>query len=353
MKLAVTLPHHSYDIIIQAGSLKNIGKWVGDLWEKQKILVLTDKNVAKEYLDQVEKSLKDAGFSIGSYVVEPGEKSKSLETASKIYDFLSKEGFTRSDGIIALGGGVVGDLAGFVASTYMRGIHFLQLPTSLLAQVDSSVGGKTGLNTQTAKNLIGTFAQPDGVLIDPETLKTLEKPRIRDGIAEIIKTAAVGDEILWNQLEEMKYEKDLLQHVEEIILACCKVKRDIVQEDELDYGIRLHLNFGHTIGHALEKISGFDSLTHGEGVAIGMNQITKISEEKGLTKEGTWLVLSQMIEKFGLPLIPPKWPVEKIYQAISLDKKTRGEMLKLVVLEDIGKAKIHSIAREKVMEYLE
>lgn len=352
MKLTVTLPHHSYDIIIESGSLEKIGRWVGGLWERQKILIISDENVAREYLEEVESHLRDNGFTITSYIIEPGEKSKSLERAGKIYDFLSKQGLTRSDGIIALGGGVVGDLAGFVASTYMRGIHFLQVPTSLLAQVDSSVGGKTALNTESAKNLIGSFAQPDGVLIDPDTLKTLEKSRIQEGIAEIIKTAALGDKTLWNLLEDIKDEKELLDHIEEIILACCRVKRDIVQEDELDHGIRLHLNFGHTIGHALEKISGFGSLSHGEGVAIGMNQITKISEEKGLTKQGTWLELKQMIEKFGLPLFPAKWPIEKIYQAISHDKKTRGEMLKLVILEEIGKAKIHSISREEIIEYL-
>lgn len=353
MKLKVSLPHHSYDILIERGSLETIGKWVADLWERQKIIIITDRNVARQYLDAVEKSLKDLGFSTGAYIIEPGEKSKSLESASKIYDFLSKEGLTRSDGIIALGGGVVGDLAGFVASTYMRGIHFLQVPTTLLGQVDSSVGGKTALNTERAKNLIGTFTQPDGVLIDSDTLKTLEKSHIRDGIAEIIKTAAIGDKILWQVLETIEDEDDLLENIDEIIQACCKIKRDIVEQDELDYGIRLHLNFGHTIGHALEKIGGFDSLSHGQGVAMGMNQITKISEEKGQTKTGTWLALNQMIDKFGLPIFLDKWPLEEIYQAISHDKKTRGQSLKLVILEEIGKAKIHPIARDDIMEYLE
>lgn len=353
MKLKVSLPHHSYEILIERGSLKTIGQWVEKLWERQKIIIITDKNVAREYLALVKNSLEEVGFSLGVYIIEPGEKSKSLETAGGIYDFLAKEGLTRSDGIIALGGGVVGDLAGFVASTYMRGIHFLQVPTTLLAQVDSSVGGKTALNTNTAKNLVGSFAQPDGVLIDSDTLNTLGKSRIQEGIAEIIKTAAIADKILWQRLEAIKDEDNLLGNIDEIIQACCKIKRDIVEQDERDHGIRLHLNFGHTIGHALEKINDFSSLTHGQAVAIGMNQIIKISEKKGQTKSGTWLTLNQMIEKFGIPISLENWPYKSIYQAISHDKKNRGNMLKLILLDEIGKGKIHSMPVEDIMDYLE
>ena len=352
MKLKLSLPDHSYDIVIERGSLETIGQWVAKLWERQKIVLITDKNVARQYLDIVKKSLEKAGFSLGIYIIEPGEKSKTLESAAAIYDFLAQEGLTRSDGIIALGGGIVGDLGGFVASTYMRGIHFLQVPTSLLAQVDSSIGGKTALNTRRAKNLIGTFAQPDGVLIDPDTLKTLDKSHIREGIAEIIKAAAIGDKRLWDKLENIQDEDDLLENIDEIILDSCIVKRDLVQEDEFDHGIRLYLNFGHTIGHALEKISGFNSLSHGQGVAIGMKQITRVSEEKGQTRKGTWLALKQMIEKFGLGLFPDKWPIEEIYQAINHDKKTRGSRLKLTLLEEIGKAKSHTIPIDDVKDYL-
>ena len=224
MKLTVTLPTHSYDLTIETGALDKIGTWVRSLWQPQRVAIITDETVNKLYGAAVEKELQAAGFETSLIAVAAGEQSKSLEIAQLLYDFLAEQQLTRSDGLIALGGGVVGDLAGFVASTYMRGIHFLQVPTTLLAQVDSSIGGKTAVNTKKAKNLVGTFAQPDGVLIDPNTLKTLEPRRVREGIAEIVKSAAIADVELWHRLSSLENEQDLVAHAEEIITACCKIK---------------------------------------------------------------------------------------------------------------------------------
>jgi 3-dehydroquinate synthase len=353
MKLTVTLPEHSYDLTIEKGGLADIGTWASQLWSPQKVAIITDANVDKLYADFVLASLQSAGFETSKIVVPAGEQSKSLTVAAEIYDCLADEGLTRSDGIIALGGGVVGDLAGFVASTYMRGLHFLQVPTTLLAQVDSSIGGKTAVNSAKAKNLIGTFAQPDGVLIDPDTLNTLEIRRIREGIAEIIKSAAIADQEFWQQLAQLKDEQDLVAHAVEIISACCKIKRSVVEEDELDHGVRLLLNFGHTIGHALENTAGYGILTHGEGVAIGMSQITKAAEAKQLTPKGTTEQLNQMLEKFHLPITTDKWDKEQLYMALTHDKKTRGATIKIILLETIGQAKIVQIPIEEMKSYLD
>ncbi|MBO0468208.1 3-dehydroquinate synthase [Enterococcus plantarum] len=352
MKLTVTLPNHSYDLTIEKGLLKTIGSWVKELWLPQKIVIITDTNVQPLYGEQVQKSLKEAGFETATFVIKAGEQSKSLSVAAEVYDVLADEGMTRSDGIIALGGGVVGDLAGFVASTYMRGLHFLQVPTTLLAQVDSSIGGKTAVNTKKAKNLVGTFAQPDGVLIDPDTLDTLEVRRIQEGIAEIIKSAAIADQDLWQKLDALTDENDLKAHATEIIAACCKIKRKVVEEDELDNGVRLLLNFGHTIGHALENTAGYGNLTHGEGVAIGMSQVTRVAESKKLTPKGTTEKLTKMIQKFHLPIRSNQWDQEQLYAALTHDKKARGGKINLILLDSIGEAKIVRIPIEEMKGYL-
>ena len=193
MKLNVNLPNHPYDIIIEKGILAKAGEWLASLWSDQKLVVITDNHVASLYAETVKRSLELAGFEVFVFNFLEGEASKNLTTATNVYEFLAKVGLTRSDGIVALGGGVVGDLAGFAASTYMRGVHFVQIPTSLTAQVDSSIGGKTGVNTPWAKNMVGTFTQPDGVLIDPDVLKTLGQRELIEGMGEIIKYGLIED----------------------------------------------------------------------------------------------------------------------------------------------------------------
>jgi len=352
MKLTVNLEHHQYDLIIEKSSLKNVGLWVASLWNARTLVVITDSNVEPLYLAGVLDSLAQASFAVFTFTIPAGEQSKSLTKAAEIYAFLTTCNITRSDGIIALGGGVVGDLAGFVASTFLRGIHFLQIPTTLLAQVDSSIGGKTAVNTPFGKNLIGTFAQPDGVLIDPEVLGSLTNRTVREGIAEIVKYAAILDKNLWNKLTRFEDEFDLLRSASEIIYDCCDLKRQVVEEDEFDNGQRLLLNFGHTIGHALEKTAGFSEVTHGEGVAIGMVQITKVAEQKGLSPKGITKYLSELLKKFHLPVSFEPWEVEQLFDALIHDKKARGSVIKTVILEKIGKAKLNEISFAEMKEYL-
>ncbi|MDR1567219.1 MAG: 3-dehydroquinate synthase [Streptococcaceae bacterium] len=353
MILNVDLPSHPYDIVIKKGALASIGIWAKDLWSPQTVAIITDSRVADLYLADVQASLEASGFKVISFIFPEGEASKSLKTAESAYLFLAENKVTRSDGIIALGGGVVGDLAGFVASTYMRGIHFLQIPTTLVAQVDSSIGGKTGVNTSVAKNMVGTFTQPDGVLIDPKVLQTLEDRRVREGIAEIVKYAAIADVALWERLKTLKDEFDLIEHAEEVIYACCNIKRKVVVEDELDNGLRLILNFGHTIGHAIEATAGYGVVTHGEGVAIGMVQMNRIAEAKGLTPKGVTAQLIELLEKFHLPITHTPWEVDRLYNALSHDKKARGAKIKTIVLEKIGEARINLIDLTEMKDYLQ
>ena len=352
MKLSVNLPDKSYDLLIEKDSLKHVGTWVASLWEKQKIVIITDETVASIYGRDVQTSIEEAGFKVAMFSITPGEASKSLATAETLYHFLAEEGMTRKDGIIILGGGVVGDLGGFVASTFMRGLHFLQIPTTLLAQVDSSIGGKTAVNTSDAKNLVGTFTQPDGVLIDPSTLLTLEDRRIREGLAEVVKSAAIADKELWELLKDIKNEKDALNYAEEIIYACCNVKRKVVEEDERDTGIRLILNYGHTIGHAIEQTSGYGVITHGEAVAIGMCQIAAAAEKIGTMPKGIYLELEEMLRRFNLPTQLEAWDEEKLYLALTHDKKTSGDTIRIILLKAIGEATIETISIEEMKKYL-
>lgn len=353
MKLQVTLPNHSYTITIQKNSFSQAGSWVSEQWKKQKVCIITDETVDALYGEKLTDQLTAQGFDIIKAVLPPGEESKSLHQAEKLYKLLIKHNFTRSDGIIALGGGVIGDLAGFTAATFMRGIHYLQIPTTLLAQVDSSIGGKTAVNMQEAKNIIGAFWQPDGVLIDPDTLLTLEKRRISEGIAEIIKYAAIADQALWKQLVQLENREELVEHAEAIILSCLKIKKAVVEADEFDNGQRLILNFGHTIGHAVEKTAGYGTITHGEAVAIGMIQINRVAEQKGLSPAGTTKELIEMVKKFQLPALAEPWEEETLYQALVHDKKARGESIKIILLKSIGEAYIHTIHLTEMKEFLQ
>ncbi|MEY8445403.1 3-dehydroquinate synthase [Enterococcus ratti] len=350
--LEVVLSEKSYEIIIQRHALKKVAEWIQGLWKEKKIVLISDENVFPLYGLQIQKQLENY-YDVVKYVVPANEKSKSLEMAAKLYDFLAKEQFTRSDGVIALGGGVVGDLAGFVASTYMRGIAFVQIPTSLLAQVDSSIGGKTAVNAPAAKNMIGTFAQPDGVLIDPETLNTLPEKRIQEGIAEVIKCGAIKDESLWDDLMKFNDVADLLSHSETVIEKALRVKKVVVEEDVFDRGSRLCLNFGHTIGHAIEQIAGYGQISHGEAVAIGMVQISRKAEKRNEMPKGTTAKLCAMNQKYHLPIFYEPWDEQALFQAITHDKKNRGKYLKIILLEKIGRAKIQSIPIEMIKDYLE
>jgi 3-dehydroquinate synthase len=352
MKLSVNLPNTPYEIIIQKGELAKVGSWVSNLWQKQKIVLVTDDNVNAQYGRSVAEQLEDEGFEVFVFEFPAGESSKILANAERIWNFCAEKGLTRSDGIVALGGGVVGDLAAFAASTYMRGIHFLQIPTSLTAQVDSSIGGKTGINSAYAKNMIGTFAQPDGVLIDPKVLETLSPRAFREGIGEIVKCALIGDKVLWERLLDLKNEQELLQEAEYFIRAACEVKRRLVVEDQFDQGTRLYLNFGHTIGHAVEAWAGYGQVMHGEAVAIGMVQISKVAESKGLMPKGLTAKIRAMLQKFRLQQTFEPWDEAALFNILTHDKKARGNKIKTVIVPEIGQAKINEISLEEMREYL-
>jgi len=352
MRLNVNLPEHPYDIIIKKDSLLEVGRWVAQLWQQQKVVLVTDNNVEPLYGREVASQLRSEGFEVFTFTFPAGEASKNLSTVEKLWEFCAQYGLTRSDGVIALGGGVVGDLAAFAASTYMRGIHFLQIPTSLTAQVDSSIGGKTGINSNYAKNMMGTFAQPDGVLIDPEVLKTLEKRDFREGIGEIVKCGLIADKQLWARLNEIPNADELLQEAAYFIRAACEVKRKLVVEDEFDQGTRLYLNFGHTIGHAVEAYAGYGQVMHGEAVAIGMVQISKVAERKGLMPEGLTAQIKAVLQKFQLPQTYEPWDEAALFEILSHDKKARGKMIKIVLVPEIGQAQIHEISLQEMKEYL-
>lgn len=352
-KVTINLSNHPYDIIIDKGCLSTSGQWASTLWQAQKVAIITDSQVGELYSERVKKSFEDTGFEVAVFEFLEGEAQKNLTTVTEAYAFLVAFGLTRSDGIVALGGGVVGDLAGFVASTYMRGLPFLQIPTSLTAQVDSSIGGKTGVNTPFAKNMVGTITQPKGVLIDPDVLSTLGRRELIEGMGEVIKYGLIDDVELWQELTEMSGPDEILDHAESIIYHSCESKRKHVVEDEFDNGKRLYLNFGHTIGHAIEQTAGYGNVMHGEAVAIGMVQLSRVAEKKGLMPRGLTEEISKMCQKFGLPIRHDPWDEKALYQALVHDKKTRGKTIKTVIVPELGKARINQIPLEEMKLYLE
>ena len=327
-----------YDILLEHNILDKAGEYIRPLTKALRAVVVSDTNVAPLYAGRVESSLRDKGFETSRFVFPAGEEYKRLSTIEKMYDHFYKHDITRTDIVIALGGGVTGDMAGFAAASYLRGIDFVQIPTSLLSQVDSSVGGKTGVDLSWGKNLVGAFWQPILVLIDPETLSTLPERFFRDGMGEVIKYGCIRSSSLFDKLSENN-AKDI---IDDIIAECVSIKRDVVENDERDTGERAILNFGHTLGHALEKLNGYSGLTHGEAVAAGSMLITQASEAKGLTRPGTCERLEKLLTQYSLPT-DSAFPMKDIIGATRGDKKSSGKSLKLVVLKDIGECFIEEV----------
>ena len=351
--LHIDVTDRKYPIYIQRGILSDLGKRIPKTYSKQKIAVITDDLLKEIYGDQIEKSLQEAGFLTKILSIEPGERSKSLETAAFLYDELLDFGINREDRILTFGGGVVGDLGGFVASTFLRGIPFIQFPTTLLAQVDSSIGGKVAVNLKQGKNLVGSFYHPQLVLIDPDLLQTLDKKYFRDGLAEVIKYGAIRDkDLFFRLLDWYDSEEDLLSDMEFIIYRCCGIKKEIVEKDERDKGERMLLNFGHTIGHGIERAFHYERYTHGEAVAIGMHEITKRSERMGETKPGTSEEIRKILIKYRLPYQIPDLDKKEFLKHIQHDKKALGEEMHVVLLEEIGKGYIQPIKREAIQKYV-
>lgn len=339
--LYVDLKENSYNILIEKGLLDRLGSEVKSVYNGEKIFIITDKNVDKFYGEKAQKRLESQGFKVRKLVLEPGEETKSFKTLPIIYDELLDFKLTRKDLIITLGGGVIGDLGGFAASSFLRGVPFIQVPTTLLAQVDSSVGGKVAVDLESGKNLVGAFYQPKAVLIDPEVLNTLEDKFYKDGMGEVIKYGCIKDKEFFNRLKKYKSRKEIMEDIEDIIYICCDIKRKVVENDEKDLGERMLLNFGHTLAHAVEKYYNFTGFSHGEAVAIGMYNISLKSEKCGVTSHGVAEEIKQILINYELPYEVELDDNEAIVNTISLDKKNLGKTLKLILLTEIGESIIY------------
>ena len=339
----VPLGSRSYAIKVGGGLLSRLGAECAQLKLGQRCAVITDSNVGKKFAKAALQSLSASGFQPVLITIPAGEKSKRLAVVEKCFDQLAAHRLERKSFIVVLGGGVVGDLAGFVAATYLRGIPFVQVPTTLLAQVDSSVGGKTGVNLKAGKNLVGVFYQPQLVLCDLDTLKTLPKREYVSGLAEIIKYGVIYDAILFAQLE--RNLPKLLQRdvptLRSVIARCCEIKADVVGQDETESGLRAILNFGHTIGHAIENSSGYGKFLHGEAIAIGQVAAAKLSQKILGLPSGDAERIEKLFVQVGLPVKIKLNTArrKKLLAAMKLDKKASGGEVKFVLAEKIGRVK--------------
>lgn len=353
--LTVHLGDRAYPIFVGAGLLSQAGEFLNRAGLRGKVAVLSNPTVAQLYLDTTCEALTDAAFQAVPVLVPDGEEHKNLQTLASIYDRLVAERFERKSCILALGGGIVGDLAGFAAATYLRGIPYVQVPTTLLAQVDSSVGGKTAVNHQSGKNLIGAFYQPRLVLIDVEVLRSLPRRELVAGLAEVIKYGIIEDPALFHLLEqEIKrltgLDRELLI---EVIARCCAIKARVVEKDERDEDYRAVLNFGHTIGHALEAVTGYKQFLHGEAVGIGMAKAAAISAQQRFCDQSSLERIRQLIEKAGLPLeIPPEVSMQGLIDAMEVDKKSVGGKIKFVICAAIGKTCFQSLTPQEILSAL-
>ena len=323
---------HPYEGSIERGGLKKSGEYIANVTASRKAAIITDDIVEKLHLQTVIDSMKAAGFECSVYSFPNGEQSKCLSNLGKIYDFLCDSNITRSDIVVALGGGVVGDITGFAAASYLRGVEFIQIPTTLLSQVDSSVGGKTAIDIPGGKNLVGAFKQPALVICDSDALKTLPKEIISEGMGECIKYGMIRDEKLFELMES--HDLDTLDEImDEMVYTCVDIKRQVVENDEFDRGERMILNFGHTLGHALEGWHNYTDYAHGAGVAAGMCMITdrlapQLSER-----------LKKCVEAYELPT-GSDIPMSELLPFCVKDKKNEAKNINYIICNEIGKAEI-------------
>lgn len=354
--LSVSLPDgRSYDILCECGLLARCGELIRPVFSGSRIAVVADENVAALYGKQVLDALQDAGYGARLISFPAGEQSKSLATVERLYDALLMDApfaVDRKSLIVALGGGVTGDLTGFVAATLLRGIPYVQIPTTLLAQVDSSVGGKVAVDLKQGKNLAGAFYQPLRVLIDPEALRTLSDRVFFDGMGEVIKYGVIRDEALFTELEQLPTREALMSRMEQIILRCCDCKRRVVEQDEHDTGERMLLNFGHTLGHVYEQLGGYSRYTHGESVCMGMAAILKIGEVQGLTACGSRERLCRLLDCYQLSILPDPFSRDEAWNVLSHDKKTGNGRITVVLAQKIGSAFLRSYPLQTLKEWL-
>ncbi len=347
----VDLGKDSYTIEIERGLLDQVGAKLKALTKAEKIAVITDHNVRNLYGERIRKVLKEAGFDVKVIAIPAGESSKNLRVYGDVLEALAGFDMSRSDAVVTFSGGVPGDLGGFAAASYMRGIPFFQIPTTILAQIDSSVGGKVAVDLPAGKNLAGAFYQPKGVFIDPDLLHTLPVRYIHDGLAEAVKYGCIGDRELFELFENLASEEDLEEKMEEIILRSVLQKVKFVEEDQFDNGSRQMLNFGHTIGHAIERYFHYNTYTHGEAVAIGMSLLTAQTEKLGLTEAGSTERLIAVLKKLSLPTSIGV-AAEDLIPHILHDKKRRGKEITLVTMDKIGKAALKKVETDKLGEYV-
>jgi len=336
--LNVGLQDRSYPIWIGDGILGSLPKMLADVVFPQKIAIISNPTVSALYASPVEKILDQAGFQTHLIEIPDGEEYKNLEVFSQVITSLIELGFDRKCGLLALGGGVVGDLTGYVAASYLRGIPFVQVPTTLLSQVDSSVGGKTAVNHPLGKNLIGAFYQPKGVLIDVATLQTLEKREFASGMAEVIKYGVIREPGFFDWLNDHAVELQALDAscLISAVEKSCQIKANIVENDEKESNLRAILNFGHTFGHAIENLAGYGEFKHGEAVAIGMLVAAHISKQRDLCDETDIARLQELLIKFKLPVDVPDFSLDQYLEAMGRDKKVAAGLLRLVLNQGIG-----------------
>ncbi len=350
--LTVNLGDRSYPIYVGDEILSSVGDLLPRAGLRGKVAVVTNPTVAQLYLDPVHESLNGAGFEVTPVLIPDGEQHKDFRSLSVIYDRLIADRFERQSCVLALGGGVVGDLAGFAAATFLRGIAYVQVPTTLLAQVDSSVGGKTGVNHQDGKNLIGAFYQPRLVLIDVAVLRSLPRREFIAGLAEVIKYGVIQDPALFKLLEENMGKLTSLDRplLTQVIATACAIKAKVVEQDEREDDVRAVLNFGHTIGHALEAATHYQKYLHGEAVGIGMAQAAAISAQQGFCDQRSLERIRKLIKKAGLPLeIPREVSMQNLIQGMEVDKKSAGGKIKFVMCRGIGQTRFHALSPSEIL----
>jgi 3-dehydroquinate synthase len=353
--LRVNLDERSYPIHVDTGTLEQAGELLRQAGLQGKAAIVTNPVVAQLYLDTVHHALSQAGFEVSVVLVPDGEEHKNLKSLATIYDCLIAGRLERKSCVLALGGGVIGDLAGLAAATYLRGVPYVQVPTTLLAQVDSSVGGKTGVNHREGKNLIGAFYQPKLVLIDIAVLGSLPRRELVAGLAEVIKYGIIQDPALFALLEQgvekiIGLNRDLLTHN---VATSCAIKARVVEADEREDDYRAVLNFGHTVGHAVEAATGYRQFLHGEAVGIGMVKAAALSVSQGLCDAASLKRVTALIERAGLPAeIPPEVSPKTLIQAMEIDKKVAGGKIKFVMCEGIGKTRFHWLTPDEILREL-
>jgi 3-dehydroquinate synthase len=343
IQLLASTKSKEYPVFLNSKAIDEAGRLWSSIGRSDKVIIITDNNVAGLFLEIVEASLLAQGFSVSSIVLDPGEGAKSMETAAGLYSNLFELQVRRKDAIMALGGGVIGDLAGFVASTYMRGIGLIQVPTTLLSQVDSSIGGKVGVNISEAKNYVGSFYQPDMVITDPSLLQSLPKRQLQEGFAEVVKYALLSGEEFFTALEASSEDfLDLnLSFVEPVVRRCIEYKLRVVSEDERDYGRRAVLNLGHSVGHGIESAGNYEQYSHGQAVALGLIAALRLSiSNQGLDAEYEERLIG-LLSEIGLPTRMAGVDPTQVTASMASDKKADDLSANMVLLKDLGDPQVN------------